>query len=77
VVGRKVAAAVDAMADLIADLDADLVGGRDSVDLVAEWSRLEHLAAAALMSSADRPVEARWPPLRWALALPRHGPQRR
>jgi hypothetical protein len=54
VVGRKVAAAVDAMADLIADLDADLVGGRDSVDLVAEWSRLEHLAAAALMSSARR-----------------------
>ena len=52
VVGRRVAAAVDAVAALIADLDPHLVGGRDSVDLVAEWSRLEHLAASALMSSA-------------------------
>jgi hypothetical protein len=54
VVGRKAAAAVDSMAEVMAELDSDLVGGRDSLDLVEQWSRLEHLASARLMAAARR-----------------------
>jgi hypothetical protein len=57
VVGRKAAAAVDAVAELMDELDSDLVGGRDALELVEQWSRLEHLASARVMLAARRVAE--------------------
>ena len=54
VVGREAAAVVDAVAAMVDAFDSDLVGGRDAMDLVAEFSRLEHLASGGLMLAARR-----------------------
>jgi hypothetical protein len=54
VVGREAAVVVDAVAAMVDSFDPDVVGGRDAIDLVAELSRLEHLASGALMLMARR-----------------------
>jgi hypothetical protein len=54
VVGRKAAGVVDAVAAMVDAVDPDLVGGRDAMDLVVEFSRLEHLASGGLMLAARK-----------------------
>jgi hypothetical protein len=53
-VGRKAASVVDAVAAMVDGFDPDVVGGRDAIDLVAEFSRLEHLASGGLMLAARK-----------------------
>jgi hypothetical protein len=52
--GREAAAAVDAIAALVDRFDPGLTGARDAFDLVAEFSRLEHLASAGVALAARR-----------------------
>jgi phosphoglycerate dehydrogenase-like enzyme len=52
--GREAAAAVDSVGLLVEGFDPGLTGARDAFDLVAEFSRLEHLASAGLALAARR-----------------------
>jgi hypothetical protein len=48
---------VDAIAVLVEGFDPDVTGARDAVDLVSEFTRLEHLASAGLAQAARRVAE--------------------
>jgi len=52
--GREVASVVDSVASLVEGFDPALTGARDAVELVAEFSRLEHLASAGVALAARR-----------------------
>ena len=52
--GREAAAVVDAVALMVEGFDPGLTGARDALDLVAEFSRLEHLASAGVALAARR-----------------------
>src|SRR5690349_12499020 len=53
-VGREAASMVDAVAALVEGFDPDVTAARDAMDLVAELSRLEHLASAGVALAARR-----------------------
>jgi hypothetical protein len=52
--GREAASVVDSVASLVDGFDPGLTGARDAMDLVAEFSRLEHLASAGVALAARR-----------------------
>jgi hypothetical protein len=52
--GREAAAIVDSVASLVEGFDPGLTGARDALELVSEFSRLEHLASAGVALAARR-----------------------
>ncbi len=52
--GREAACAVDSVASLVDGFDPALTGARDALELVTEFSRLEHLASAGVALAARR-----------------------
>jgi len=52
--GREAASVVDSVASLIDGFDPALTGARDAMELVSEFSRLEHLASAGVALAARR-----------------------
>jgi len=52
--GREAASVVDSVAVLVEGFDPALTGARDAMELVAEFSRLEHLASAGVALAARR-----------------------
>ena len=53
--GREAASVIDVVAALVDGFDPELTGARDAMDLVAVFSRIEHLARRGW----------RWPPAVW------------
>src|SRR6478736_7088317 len=52
--GREAASVIDVVGSLVDGFDPELMGPRDAMDLVAVFSRIEHLASAGVALAARR-----------------------